>query len=254
MLLGIPSPDLVINLFASTGQVLGLLSVVAGGAAVGLRLGRVPGKTAGGSRVLTCTAFLLFICTAACALLYHTSVQDATNRRLRANLVRTSSEEGRDVGDASLKTLSYSGQQKHPAGITTEDLSAELAAGKPLNMIDVREAEEAERGRVLGSWHRRYPDLFHDRSGLVQEGMKTVLLCYSGNRSSELVDAFRVDGISTLTVRFGEALSIQWKCTNSAFNVDGGRRPRPTTTTSVFASFANSKGQTIRPITRLTVP
>jgi rhodanese-related sulfurtransferase len=146
--------------------------------------------------VLTCTAFLLFICTAACALLYHTSVQDATNRRLRANLVRTSSEEGRDVGDASLKTLSYSGQQKHPAGITTEDLSAELAAGKPLNMIDVREAEEAERGRVLGSWHRRYPDLFHDRSGLVQEGMKTVLLCYSGNRSSELVDAFRVDGIS----------------------------------------------------------
>lgn len=193
-MLAIPSPDVVINLFASAGQVLAFLSILAGGAAVSMRRSGKP-RMATASRRLLWAAVGGLVVSWAAFLLYYTHVQDADSRRLRANLLRSSTEAGRAVGDASLKTLSFSGQLEHPAGLSTDQLRTIIAAGQPLNLIDVRETEEVERGHIRGSWHMRYPDLRQSRQGLVRAGATTVLLCFSGNRSSELAAEFRKDGV-----------------------------------------------------------
>lgn len=192
--LAIPSPDLVLNLFASAGQLMGLVAVTAGGAAVRAR-SRDAAKRGSGSPWPLRVALLALCATGASFLLYHLRVQDLEQARLRANLTRPSIESGREVGDASLKTLSFSEQLAHPAQLSTDELEARMNRGERLNLIDVRETEEAEMGQIRGTWHRRYPDLFANRDGLQQDGVETVLICYSGNRSSELVDAFAADGI-----------------------------------------------------------
>ncbi len=130
-------------------------------------------------------------------LLYHLHVQDLHNQRLRTNLVRKSTEAQKAVGDTSLKTLSFSGQSKHPRGVTTDLLAEWVAASKPVNLIDVREPEEVEMGQIPDTWERRYPDLQVDTDGLVVADKETVLLCESGNRSSELCDWFFERGITT---------------------------------------------------------
>ncbi len=193
----IPSPDVLLNLFASAAQLLGLLALCLGGSFVTKR--RHPGLSGRGpaSAVPLTVTCLLLVGVSAAFLLYHLAAVDAENRRLRANLVRSSTEDGKKVGDVNLKTLSYSAQTKHPRGATTEQLAAWLAAGKPLNLIDVREDEEAEMGRIAGTWHRRYPDLQADASDLIVAGRETVLLCESGNRSSELCEYFHGQGIAT---------------------------------------------------------
>lgn len=202
-MLAIPSPDLVLNLFASAGQVLGLLTVAVGGAAAAARRKTRGTAPAPGSRRLTWAWGGLCLLTGVAFLLYHLGVQDADNRRLRTNLFRSSVEAGQKVGDTSLKTLSFSDQLEHPAAWSTEQLAAALAGGQPLNLIDVREPEEVERGRIASSWHIRYPDLQHGREGLVVPGARSVLVCYSGNRSSELVEQFRAEGIECYFVAGG---------------------------------------------------
>ncbi|MCZ6794007.1 MAG: YidC/Oxa1 family membrane protein insertase [Planctomycetota bacterium] len=190
-LLAIPSPDVVVNLFANAAQVLGLLTVVLGGAVVSTR--RRPGRPAAGGALrwpFRVAAGLLVVSLAANALQY-TGALDEENRRLRRNLVRSSKEDGKQVGDASLKTLSFSDQLEHPRGIDADELAALLAQDPgSLNLVDVREPEEVEHGRLAGSWHLRYPDLRLQRHLLEESGRTNVLLCYSGNRSSELCDEF----------------------------------------------------------------
>jgi len=118
------------------------------------------------------------------ALQYTASI-DQKNQRLHTNLVRKSVENGQAVGDTSLKTLSFSQQLSHPQGISTETLAEWIENKVPLNIIDVRENEEFEVGSIEGAGHLRYPDVL-SRSSLFPENTKTLLLCYSGNRSSEL--------------------------------------------------------------------
>ena len=195
----IPSPDLVIGLTASIAQVLGLLSVVIGGAAFSVR-GRLTssngargGLTKGWRRLLIVTSILLLISIFA-NIIQHVQFIDDRNQRLQTNLVRSSTEEGKRVGDASLKTLSFSEQVNHPLGVETGTLLGWLEAGRPLNLIDVREDAEVEMGRIAGSSHTRYPDLRRDPADLERAGQETVLLCYSGNRSSELCELFAEEG------------------------------------------------------------
>jgi membrane protein insertase Oxa1/YidC/SpoIIIJ/phosphohistidine swiveling domain-containing protein/rhodanese-related sulfurtransferase len=194
LFLAIPSPDLVLNLFASAGQLMGLVAVTAGGAVMRAR-SRDAAQRGSSSPWPLRVALLALCATGASFLLYHLRVQDLEQARLRANLTRPSIESGREVGDASLKTLSFSEQLAHPAQLSTDELQERIDRGERMNLIDVRETEEAEMGRIAGTWHRRYPDLFANRDGLQQEGVETILICYSGNRSSELVDAFAADGI-----------------------------------------------------------
>lgn len=185
--LAIPSPDLVINLSASVAQLLGLLSVVFGGFAMSAKKKagkKLKGSSLGGKLSLSLVAVCL-IGSLAANMLQYTRSLDAKNQRLHTNLVRKSVENGQSVGDTSLKTLSFSEQLDHPQGISTQTLADWLEDDIPLNIIDVRENEEFETGAIEGAAHLRYPDVLA-RSELFTDNTRTLLLCYSGNRSSEL--------------------------------------------------------------------
>ncbi len=197
-MLAIPSPDVLMNLFASAAQVFGLILVCLSGGLFARR--RMPG---GGGPAQAASpwplrlALLGLLMVSGGWLLYHLHVVDLRNQRLAANTLRSSQEGGKKVGDASLKTLSFSGQTAHPRGIATEAMQERLRRGEPINLVDVREPEEVEMGRIAGAWHRRYPDLQQDRTGLVLPDRPTVLVCESGNRSSELCDYFFEQGLVT---------------------------------------------------------
>ena len=113
-MIAIPSPDVVINLFASLGQLLGLFSILVGSAAVSKRH-RKEGRGAS-SRKLVWLTGCLAVASSVSLLLYYTHVQDARNVRLRANLIRSSTEAGQEVGDYSLHTLSSATRSTIPRG------------------------------------------------------------------------------------------------------------------------------------------
>jgi hypothetical protein len=157
----IPSPDLVIGLSASVAQVLGLVSVLFTGFAVS-------GRGAAGRMAIekrsTRSRFwrwffrffmVLLVISIGANILQHTAAIDEKNRRLQTNLIRSSVEAGKSVGDTSLKTLKMSDQVGHPLGIESTQLAKWIEEGRPLNLIDVREPEEVAMGRIEGSWHRR---------------------------------------------------------------------------------------------------
>ena len=217
----IPSPDLVVNVFASAAQVLGLATVVLGGVAVSSRK-RSTGTPSKGSRWAFRTCAVLFLVSLAANVLQYSGQIDRTNTRLRANLYRSSTEQGKQVGDVSLKTLSFSAQAKHPNGLQTEALAAKLEAGQALNLIDVREPEEVETGRIRNSWHIRYPDLRANSEKLQKPGAETVLLCFSGNRSSELCEAFNKDGMACTFLVGGYE---KWLAENRELELAEGRDP-----------------------------
>jgi len=191
----IPSPDLLINLTASAAQTLGLLSVVVGGFAYTTR--KKPRSHTERRRTWRWVSHALvisFLGSVAVNVLQYTSQLDDRQHRLQTNLIRPSVENGQAVGDVSLKTLSFSEQNGHPQGISTGQLAEWLNHDKPLNLVDVRETEEVEMGRVPGSRHLRYPDLRAQAYPLNGENDNLVLMCYSGNRSSELCSRFAEDG------------------------------------------------------------
>ena len=181
--LAIPSPDLVINVFASMGQLLGMLSIVFGGAAMAARKRN---KTRSGSPWPFRVALALFIGTAVSFVLYASHQIDLDNSRLQRNLIRSSTEEGKTVGDVSLKTLSYSDQLEHPLALDLERYDTLLAEGTDLEIIDIREQEETEAGMIVGATWRHYPALKADSSSLEGGEKKIVFVCFSGNRSGEL--------------------------------------------------------------------
>jgi rhodanese-related sulfurtransferase/phosphohistidine swiveling domain-containing protein len=187
----------LLNLFSSAAQLLGLLALSLGGGWWTRRRLPTANGAAPASRTPFVVALLLLVTVSVSFALYHFRVVDANNRRLHANLVRSSTEAGKKVGDASLKTLAYSDQEQHPLGVTTEQLAQWLAADHALNLVDVREDEEVEMGGIAGTWHRRYPDLQAQEKGLLVDDRETILLCESGNRSSELSHYFREQGIPT---------------------------------------------------------
>jgi rifampicin phosphotransferase len=191
----IPSPDLVVNFVASAAQVLGLASVVLGGVAVSSRRRAKAGGPAA-SRWPFRIVLVLFLISIAANVFQYAAGVDERNERLRTNLWRSSTEEGRKVGDLNLRTTSFSDQQKLPQGMTTEEVIRAVEEGRAFNIIDVREPEEVEMGYVKGAWHRRYPDLFKNRENLIVEGKETLLLCESGNRSSELMREFLKENIN----------------------------------------------------------
>jgi phosphoenolpyruvate synthase/pyruvate phosphate dikinase/rhodanese-related sulfurtransferase/membrane protein insertase Oxa1/YidC/SpoIIIJ len=187
----IPSPDLVINLFASSTQIIGLLAVIAGGLFV--RRGKSKKKTSGSPALAITLGLLLFVAIGGNVAQYARH-KDQTSDRLRTNLWKSSKEQGQAVGDVNLKELSYSEQIKHPLGYTTEEVNKKIAAGEQLNLIDVRETEEVEMKAIPGTWHVRYPDIQAKPVNLEIPGKETIFLCESGNRSSELCNYFTAKG------------------------------------------------------------
>ena len=194
-LLAIPSPDVVIGIFASAGQILGLLAVSIGGILFARKRrknhldpeGRMskPGVPSWALKILLA---LLVVSITANILQYCRGI-DGENERLGRNLLRPSVENGTTKEDSNLETLSFSQQQEHPLGIGAEELADLLRDSEPI-LIDVREPEEIEMGRIKSAVAIRYPDLKSDPGQLPDRGVRAVLLCYSGNRSSELCGDF----------------------------------------------------------------
>ena len=206
--LAIPSPDVVVSFFSNTAQIFGLLTLAVGGAffsrqRVSRRLRGGAAQAAGvGSRKVLAALVLLFVGSAAANVLQWSWSTDARMERLSANLLRASKEAGKRVGDVSLKTLDYSEQVHHPLGITTDQLEQILQSkgkepgnNEPVNLIDVRESEEWETGKLGQFSHIRYPDVLARAAALKANGKRNILLCHSGNRSSELCEALAKMGI-----------------------------------------------------------
>lgn len=191
----IPSPDLVVNLFASAAQVLGLVSIVLGSWFFRGRTSR--GAKQGSSRAwrvafaATCT---LFVITALGWMFFALDARDQRERRLHVNLERSSKEDGKTVGDVSLKELSFSEQQKRRDGLQTAELDPARAAGRFRKVYDVRESEEYEVGRIAGAEQVRYPDLMAAPEKYLVPGEPSLLLCFNGNRSSEMCSELREHG------------------------------------------------------------
>lgn len=205
----IPSPEVVVSFFSNTAQIFGLLTLAVGGTFFSRRRlsPRLRGRTGRGkaravSGMLLAALLVLLTASAGANLLQWSWSKDARIERLSANLLRASKEAGKRVGDVSLKTLDFSEQVKHPSGLTTDYLEQILRAGgrepgaaEPVNLIDVREPEEWETGKLNGFEHTRYPDVLAKLEALQVPGRRNILLCHSGNRSSELCDLLAAKGI-----------------------------------------------------------
>jgi YidC/Oxa1 family membrane protein insertase len=203
--LAIPSPDLAVNFLSSAGQILGMVSVTLGGLFFGRKQTRAAsaGQRRGGGapRWLIGGLAALAVAATVVSLLLWAHATDVRNQRLEAALIRPSIEKGKNVGDTSLKTLSYSDQVSHRAGMTTDELEALLAEVGPngksnVNLIDLREPEEKEAGHLPQFAQVRYPDLTANfRKYGVRKNKTNVLLCFSGNRSSETCEKLVAKGI-----------------------------------------------------------
>ncbi len=192
----IPSPDIVVNLFGSVAQLLGLSTVLLGaGFASRSRINGSHSTITAGWKYLFVAAGVMLTLSLAANLLQFSYNKDETTKRLQTNLWRSSTEAGKAVGDISLKTLAFSDQQNHPRGITTDTLQGWLDNGHGLNIIDVRESEEYETGYIKGARQSRYPDTRVSVEKLILPDKENVLLCYSGNRSSELCSEFTEQGL-----------------------------------------------------------
>ena len=197
----------MVSFFSNIAQIFGLLTLAVGGALFSRqgrnRRGRRTAAASGASRVVLGVVCIALVGSVAVNTLQWANERDATETRLRTNLTRSSTEAGNNVGDTSLKTLAFSQQIDHPQGISTAELDTLLSSANPkdgvgaggVSFIDVREAEELEGGKLGGFAHIPYPELIARAKEAQIAGKKNVLLCHSGNRSSELCNALKKVGI-----------------------------------------------------------
>lgn len=181
----IPSPELVLGSVSSLSQILAVVvATISGfGAIIASRLGL---KTRSGGRkfpVKTMTALILLIVALGFANHWQwQSHKTEEQLRLQATLTRPAQFAGTEIKDEELKETSYSAQETHAQGITTEEASALLSNGD-VKFFDIRETAENAMGTLPGADHIRFPD-FRENPPLAP-GDTVVLFCHNGNRSSE---------------------------------------------------------------------
>ena len=196
--LAIPSPDVVVGLFASAAQVLVLITAVLGGMGLTRKRKVIFEKRkqpANSQKHFLYMAIILLLISFGANTLQYAYQIDLRNTRLQANLVRSSVERGEKVGDVSLKTLSFSEQKTDPHGIKTEELQEYLKNPSKYNIVDVREPEEVESGMISQARHIHYPEILKNPQIVEEEGKETILFCYSGNRSGELCRVLEDQGM-----------------------------------------------------------
>jgi len=183
----IPSPDVVVNLFASSAQVLGLLTVIFG------KWFFSSSRKATAKGQASATYRIAFLASAGlCVLsiigwgLFAAEQNDLKSARLQVNINRSGKEEGKAVGDVTLKELAFSDQQKRKDGVQTTEIADAVARREPLVMLDIRESEEVEMGVISGVRAVRFPDLMREPDKYLDKSKTAYLFCANGNRSSEL--------------------------------------------------------------------
>ena len=180
-LFAIPSPDVVIGIFASVGQVLGLLAVSIGGILFARKRRRDHLEsgtgivTTGVSPWIGKTLLALLVVSVTANVLQYCRSVDKKNTRLGRNIQRQPVKAGsKDNKDNKL-------------GLSTKELDAMIRSSRPF-LMDVREPAEFEMGHIEGVEQIRYPDLKNNPGQHPGKDKLTVLLCHTGNRSSELCD------------------------------------------------------------------
>jgi rhodanese-related sulfurtransferase len=82
-----------------------------------------------------------------------------------------------------------------PTEITPSEVSAELKAGIPLRLVDVREPQEYAICRIEGATLIPMNNIPQHLSELDDDGAQIVVFCHHGVRSLSVVDWLRKQGI-----------------------------------------------------------
>ena len=199
--LAIPSPELIVGSFVSLSQLFALASAVLGGGAAYATLRARRAGAQNLSRPLMIVSAVLFALLAGSVgfnIYQYASHANEQQARLEETLLRPASQPGSLPLDPEFVELSYRQQLKHPMGMTTDETDKLLQAaarGERNDMVflDVRETAERTVGTLPGVTFVRYPDI--NISKLNLKGKQTILFCHNGNRSSEVCDAMRKQGL-----------------------------------------------------------
>jgi rhodanese-related sulfurtransferase/phosphohistidine swiveling domain-containing protein len=173
----IPSPDLVINAFASAAQIAGLLAAMSGAALLRVQ------SAGGGSHPRAKHWLSLFGVVAVLALLVnvwqYASHVSANSRRLETNLWRKPADWDRTFTAPT---------------VTSAELAARMARSEAMHLIDVREPEEFEVTHLPGAINLRYADLLLGVRQPPSDGLPVVFACDSGKRSGEVCEQLTRNG------------------------------------------------------------
>ncbi len=167
----IPSPDLVINAFASAAQIAGLLAAMSGAAMLRFQRGGGP-KSARANHWISVFGVVAVLAILVNVWQYASHVS-ADSRRLDTNLWRKPPDWDRVFSAPK---------------ITTAELGARLAKAEPVHLIDVREPEEFEVTHLPGAVNMRYADLLLGVRSPPDDGVPVVFVCDSGKRSGEVCE------------------------------------------------------------------
>ncbi|MES2947098.1 MAG: PEP/pyruvate-binding domain-containing protein [Pseudomonadota bacterium] len=170
----IPSPDLVINAFASAAQIAGLLAAMSGAALLRFQRGGGGAGNARASRWLSVFGVAAVLAILANVWQYASHVS-ADSRRLETNLWRKPADWER-VFSAPM--------------VSTAELATRMASAQPPHIIDVREPEEFEITHLPGAVNMRYADLLLGVRKPPNDGVTVVFVCDSGKRSGEVCEQY----------------------------------------------------------------
>ncbi|TMJ25087.1 MAG: PEP-utilizing protein, partial [Alphaproteobacteria bacterium] len=225
--LAIPSPDLVVGSLLSVSQLVALASAFlgGGGALYATARARRDGLRVVSRGFVTGTVVLLVLFCGSVALNVYQHLQQSSERqaRLEETLSRPSRTPGSLHGEQEeVKELSYPQQMRQPNGITTAQadalLKAEMAgSGGNVVFLDVRERAEREMGTLPGATFLRYPDMA--ASPIELGNRKVIAFCHNGDRSHELCEALRRQGIDCKFIVGGVA---KWVAEDRAMEGAGG--------------------------------
>jgi len=190
-----PTPDLVIGLFGSSAQLIGIFS-----AGLGLNWLRVkrklqhpPSKTNAVFVIFLGSLLFISLCLNIGQYLSHTSEKA---RRLQTNILRPSPP-------------TYTIQKQ--LGMSRTEFQTWMDRRENYQIIDVREPEEFASGHLPGAKHSRYADLFGINKNLLSKDVNNVLVCDSGFRSGEICSKLTADG---LPCRFLDGGYNKWVAEN----------------------------------------
>ncbi len=187
-LYAIPSPELVIGLAASVGQLLALLGATLGGGAAAFRMRNGKNGLNQKAQKRFMIAFLvcatLLIVAVAGNIYQFNSQKNARLAQLQKTLNRPAISQGTQINDPTLKETPLLAQTQSLNGIDGASLETLMETRQSPLLIDVRESAESSMGTIPGASHIRFPDI--DLNDPVFREQPVVLFCHNGNRSSEV--------------------------------------------------------------------
>jgi rhodanese-related sulfurtransferase/phosphohistidine swiveling domain-containing protein len=199
--IAIPSPELIVGSFTSISQLIALASAfIGGGAAIVAMRARGTGvaRTTRALIAVTAAAVVLLITSVGFNIYQYVDQRNERQARLQDTILRPSRTPGSLPLDPENQEWSYAQQTKSPLALTTQEVDELLQATArgerdDLIFLDVRETAEREIGTLPGVKFVRYPDI--PAASMNFSGKKAVLFCHNGNRSNEVCNALKKQGI-----------------------------------------------------------